>query len=352
MSSNNDAGERNLVGSCTSYKDAGVDIDAADGFIRDYVTERARRTFKPGVLGGIGGFASMFSIAGELRNMVEPVLLSSTDGIGTKMLVARDMGCYDTVGIDLVAMCVNDLVAQGARPLFFLDYIATNKIEKESICAIFDGIAKGCEIAGLSLIGGETAEMPDVYPEQGYDLAGFVVGIADRAAVRPKIASMVDGDILLGIASSGFHSNGYALLRKLGISYDTVVDDTTFGELLLTPTKIYCDALSRVMPYIKGVAHITGGGLPGNVCRTIPSNLCAEIDLNSWPLPRCFKMVMDRGVSLDEALRVFNMGIGMVCVVDAALVYDVKEQMSAMGEECYVIGSLLPRNSSEAVRFV
>ena len=321
-----------------SYKDSGVDIDGAEEFV-GYIKQKLAATSHRGVISKIGGFASLFDLSDAIKGIAEPVILSSTDGVGTKLLVAQALGKHDTIGQDLVAMCVNDILVQGGRPLFFLDYIAMGKLNHDILQKIIDGIVIGCNLGKVSLVGGETAEMPDMYSDNKYDLAGFVVGIADKSNLRPDIPSIKEGDALVGIASNGFHSNGYSLLRKLKIDYSTKCGNLTFGELLMKPTFIYTDSILNILPHVKGMAHITGGGLYGNVPRIIPDGLCAEIDLSSWPLIDEFSIVRDRGVSEQEMLKTFNTGLGIVCITDCP--DKVINILHDVGNDCYVIGRMI-----------
>ena len=303
-----------------SYKDSGVCIDRGNDFV-DYIKNNVSKTFRPQIINGIGSFSSLFDI-GEL-NYKNPVLVTSTDGVGTKLEIASAINDWSTVGIDLVAMCVNDLICQGADPLFFLDYIACDKIVPETMKNIMNGIIEGCVQGKLSLVGGETAEMPGVYKEGTYDLAGFATGIVQKDKILPKIDQMREGDVLIGLHSSGLHSNGFSLVRKIidsnNIDYHSkcpISDlDETWGKFLLRPTKIYVDICSKLRDYVLGFAHITGGGIVENLPRILPPDLNFKIDFNSLNCPNIFKWLMENGpVEKDEMFRVFNMGIGMILV--------------------------------------
>jgi len=328
-----------------TYKDAGVDIDAGERLV-GRIKEYAKRTFDRNVLAGIGGFGAGYLLP---TGYSEPVLVSGTDGVGTKLKVAQMANVHDTVGIDLVAMCVNDILTVGAKPLFFLDYFATGKLSVDVATDIVKGIAKGCEIAGCSLIGGETAEMPDFYPEGEYDLAGFVVGIVDRKDYITG-EEIKPGDVVLGLASSGIHSNGYSLVRKLffevlGLKVDDYVEELggKVYEVLLTPTKIYVKTILSLLKEVKvkGMAHITGGGIPGNLVRVLPKNVDALVRKSSWEVPGIFRFIQEKGnVPEDEMFRTFNMGIGYTLVVSP---YDVDRAvyiLESCGERVFRIGEI------------
>lgn len=329
-----------------TYADAGVDIDAGDRLV-DAIKPFARRTMRPEVLAGIGGFGALFALPAGYQ---EPVLVSGTDGVGTKLKLAFALDRHDTVGIDLVAMSVNDVLVQGAEPLYFLDYFACGKLKVETATAVVQGIARGCELAGCALIGGETAEMPGMYPEGEYDLAGFAVGIVEKAQIIDG-RSIAPGDIILGLASSGAHSNGYSLIRKVtersGMAFDAAFDGATLGEKLIEPTRIYVKsilALQRALR-VKGLAHITGGGIVENVPRVLPEGVRAEIAASAWRRPALFDWIAEHGgVADDEMYRTFNCGIGMVVVVDAADASRAAEILRAEGETVHEIGRI------EAVR--
>ncbi len=307
-----------------TYRQAGVDIAAGDALV-DRIKPLARATLRPGVMGGLGGFGALFDL--RAAGFQDPVLVSTTDGVGTKLRLAIDTGRHDTVGIDLVAMCVNDLVVQGAEPLFFLDYFATGALAVEQAAEVVAGIAEGCRQAGCALVGGETAEMPGMYAAGDYDLAGFSVGAAERAALLP--AGVRAGDALLGLASSGVHSNGFSLVRRIveisGLGWDAPAPfalgqghEVSLSEALMAPTRIYVAPLLALhrAGLLRAAAHITGGGLPGNVPRALPAGLHAVLDAGAWPLPPVFGwLARTGGVAPAEMLRVFNCGIGMVLVV-------------------------------------
>jgi phosphoribosylformylglycinamidine cyclo-ligase len=325
-----------------SYKDAGVDIDAGNALV-ERIKQVARRTARPEVLGGLGGFGALCEIPAGYR---QPVLVSGTDGVGTKLRLAMDMGIHDTIGIDLVAMCVNDLVVAGAEPLFFLDYYATGALQVDTAAAVVTGIGRGCELAGCALVGGETAEMPGMYEGEDYDLAGFCVGVVEKSEIIDG-SSVQAGDILLGLASSGPHSNGYSLIRKIlersGADLDQPLGDTTLGQALLAPTTIYVRevlALRRQLE-LKALSHITGGGLLENLPRVLPEGCRALIDTTSWRWPPVFAWLQAEGrVDTREMYRTFNCGVGMVlCVAqadrDAALA-----QLGAAGLQAWQIGHI------------
>ena len=301
------------------YRAAGVDIEAGDALV-DAIKPLARATSRAGVMGGLGGFGALFDL--KAAGFTDPILVSTTDGVGTKLKIAIDTGLHDTVGIDLVAMCVNDLVVQGADPLFFLDYFATGKLSVDQARAVIAGIASGCKEAGCALVGGETAEMPGMYAEGDYDLAGFSVGAAERGNLLPR--PIAEGDVLLGLASSGVHSNGFSLARRIveasGLGWTDpapFAPDQTLGQALMTPTRIYVRAMLALhrAGLLKAAAHITGGGLPGNLPRVLPENTVAALTA-SWPVPPVFTWLARIGkVAPAEMLRVFNCGVGMVLVV-------------------------------------
>ncbi len=312
-----------------SYRDAGVDIDAGDALV-EAIKPFARRTARPEVLAGIGGFGALCEIPGKYR---QPVLVSGTDGVGTKLKLAFAEGRHDTIGIDLVAMSVNDVLVQGAEPLFFLDYFACGRLDLEVGKKVIQGIARGCELAGCALIGGETAEMPGMYPEGEYDLAGFCVGVVEKERIIDG-KSIAPGDVLLGLASSGPHSNGYSLIRKIAGNKKPPFD-------LLEPTRIYVKSILQVLDSVKGLAHITGGGLVGNVPRVLPKNTRARIEKDAWPRPGVFQWLQkEGGVAEDEMHRVFNCGIGMVVVVAAGDAKRVAQLLRGSGETVYEIGTI------------
>lgn len=333
-----------------TYSDAGVDIDAGNLMV-EKIKPAVRSTRRPGADGEIGGFGGLFDL--KAAGFTDPVLVAANDGVGTKLKIAIDANRHNTVGIDLVAMCVNDLVVQGAEPLFFLDYFATGKLDPEQGAAIVLGIADGCRQAGCALIGGETAEMPGMYSDGDYDLAGFAVGAAERGQLLPT-GDLMDGDVILGLTSSGVHSNGFSLVRKIvalsGLDWDAPAPFTegkTLGEALLTPTRIYVKPLLKAIRAtggIKALAHITGGGFPDNIPRVLPDNLAAEIDLDSIPVPPVFSwLAKTGGVAAHEMLRTFNCGVGMIAVVSAANVAAVTEILSAEGEVVVPLGQIIAR---------
>ena len=314
-----------------SYRDAGVDIDAGDALV-ERIKPHARRTLRPEVMAGIGGFGALCAIPSKYR---EPVLVSGTDGVGTKLKLAFALERHDTVGIDLVAMSVNDVLVQGAEPLFFLDYYACGKLDTDVAARVIAGIARGCEIAGCSLIGGETAEMPGMYPEGEYDLAGFSVGVVERSRIIDG-RSVAPGDALLGLASSGAHSNGYSLIRR-------IVERAKPPFDLLEPTRIYVKPVLSLLERVpvKAMAHITGGGLVGNVPRVLPPGTRAVIEKAAWPRPELFRWLQrEGGVAEDEMHRVFNCGIGMVLVVAAQDAARASDVLRAAGETVYRIGRI------------
>ena len=325
-----------------SYRDAGVDIDEGDALV-EAIKPFAKRTLRPEVLAGIGGFGALMEIPRKYR---EPVLVSGTDGVGTKLKLAFALGRHDTVGIDLVAMSVNDVLVQGAEPLFFLDYFACGKLDRAVATDVIKGIARGCELAGCALIGGETAEMPGMYPEGEYDLAGFCVGVVEKQKVING-RSIVPGDVVLGLASSGLHSNGYSLVRKIleRAKPDLNADfrGRALGEVLLEPTRIYVKsalALMQALP-VKGLAHITGGGITGNVPRMLPEGTRARIESASWPRPPLFEWLKkEGGVAEDEMHRVFNCGIGMTIVVAQEDAAQAAKLLADAGEKIWTIGRI------------
>ena len=321
-----------------SYRDAGVDIDEGDALV-EAIKPFARRTLRPEVLAGIGGFGALCELPKKYR---QPVLVSGTDGVGTKLKLAFALGRHDTVGIDLVAMSVNDVLVQGAEPLFFLDYFACGKLETRVAAEVIKGIARGCELAGCALLGGETAEMPGMYPQGEYDLAGFCVGVVEKERIIDGRA-IAPGDAILGLASSGPHSNGYSLIRKILERAKPEFD-------LLEPTRIYVKPILKLLETVpvKGLAHITGGGITGNVPRALPENTLARIRKDSWPRPPVFQWLQRTGnVAEDEMFRVFNCGIGMVLVLSKDHVKQAAEVLRAAGETVYDIGTI-EKGSGEA----
>ena len=338
-----------------SYRDAGVDIDAGDALV-ERIKPLAKKTLREGVLGGIGGFGALFEVPKRYK---EPVLVSGTDGVGTKLRLAFDLKRHDTVGQDLVAMSVNDILVLGAESLFFLDYFACGKLDVDTAAAVVGGIAKGCELAGCALIGGETAEMPGMYPAGEYDLAGFAVGVVEKSkAIDGK--SIQPGDVVLGLASSGAHSNGYSLVRKIiersnpdmNAQFDEVDGKArTLADVVMEPTRIYVKQVLATMEKValKGMAHITGGGLLENVPRVLPENTVAELEKGAWPRPKLFDWMQAEGnVAENEMHRVFNCGIGLVIVVAAADADAAMAELKAQGEAVYRIGLIRARQGDEA----
>ncbi|WP_422102174.1 phosphoribosylformylglycinamidine cyclo-ligase [Vreelandella sp.] len=336
-----------------SYKDAGVDIDAGNALV-DRIKHVAKRTSRPEVMGGLGGFGALCELPAGYK---QPVLVSGTDGVGTKLRLAMDLGKHDTIGIDLVAMCVNDLIVAGAEPLLFLDYYATGKLDVDIAADVVTGIGAGCELAGCALVGGETAEMPGMYEGSDYDLAGFCVGVVEKSEILDG-SKVAEGDILLGLASSGPHSNGYSLIRKIlevsNASLDEVVDGQPLGEALMAPTRIYVKSLLSMMRGtdipIHALSHITGGGLLENIPRVLPDTLAAHIDLTSWQRPDVFNWLQAKGnVNETEMHRVLNCGIGMVIVVPAEQAANAKAHLEAQGETVYQIGQIIQRQEEAVV---
>ena len=333
-----------------SYRDAGVDIDAGNSLINQ-IKPLVKKTFRPGVMTGLGGFGALFEL--PIENYRQPVLVSGTDGVGTKLKLALEMNKHDTIGIDLVAMCVNDIVVTGAEPLFFLDYYATGHLELETASQVIAGIAKGCELSGCALTGGETAEMPGMYEGSDYDLAGFAVGIVEKDQIIQADAVQA-GDVLLGLASSGPHSNGYSLIRKvLQRSQDdinTPFGDTTLGDALLAPTHLYVKPLLEMIKQVRphALAHITGGGLTENLPRVLPEYTTAAIHLENWQRPSIFDWIQANGqVEEQEMLRTFNCGIGMVVCVAANDSERAIEILEQQGENVTVIGEIEKADSKE-----
>lgn len=333
-----------------SYRDAGVDIDAGDALV-DRIKPFAKKTMRDGVLAGIGGFGALFEVPKKYR---EPVLVSGTDGVGTKLKLAFQLNRHDTVGQDLVAMSVNDILVQGAEPLFFLDYFACGRLDVQTAASVVKGIAAGCELAGCALIGGETAEMPGMYPDGEYDLAGFAVGAVEKSKIING-STIRAGDVVLGLASSGIHSNGYSLVRKIieraAPDLDADFDGRSLADALMAPTRIYVKPMLELMRQapVKGIAHITGGGLVENVPRVLPHELCAQLDRRAWPLPPLFSWLQQHGGVADaEMHRVFNCGIGMVVIVAAEHAQAATGVLSAAGEQIWTIGKVRQRADGEA----
>jgi phosphoribosylformylglycinamidine cyclo-ligase len=337
------------TGKPLTYRDAGVDIDAGDALVEN-IKPHAKRTLRPEVLAGIGGFGALCRIPKKYR---EPVLVSGTDGVGTKLKLAFELNRHDSIGIDLVAMSVNDILVQGAEPLFFLDYFACGKLDVETATEVVKGIAAGCERAGCALIGGETAEMPGMYAEGEYDLAGFAVGVVERSKIIDG-AQIAAGDIVLGLASSGAHSNGYSLIRRVlkqhNVNLAQLLDGTPLAELALAPTRIYVKPLLQLMEKIpiKGLAHITGGGLTENVPRILPNTLTAQLDRASWKMPRLLQWLQQQGNITDaEMLRVFNCGVGMIVVVAPEHADAAAKLLQDANEIVYRIGIIRARAPHE-----
>jgi phosphoribosylformylglycinamidine cyclo-ligase len=356
MSNSNSRNSSRSNSKSATYRDAGVDIDAGNRLI-ERIKPLVRATERPGVLGGIGGFGGLFELATD--KFREPVLVSGTDGVGTKLRLAIDLGIHDTVGIDLVAMCVNDVIVAGAEPLFFLDYYGCGHLDEDTAAAVVGGIAEGCKQSGAALIGGETAELPGMYAKDDYDLAGFCVGIVDKANILDG-SSIAPGDQIIGLASSGPHSNGYSLIRKIldesnqtadSVWHDTSGDtsgdtsrDTTLGKALLTPTRIYVKSVLELIgkTTVHGLAHITGGGIPENLVRVLNDNIDAVVDTTTWERPALFKWLQEQGqVAEAELLRTFNCGIGMMVIVPSASVDEALASLRGSGEDANIIGEVV-----------
>ncbi len=350
-----------MTNSPLSYKDAGVDIDAGDALV-ERIKPLAKKTMREGVLAGIGGFGALFEVPKRYK---EPVLVSGTDGVGTKLRLAFEWNMHDTVGIDLVAMSVNDVLVQGAEPLFFLDYFACGKLDVDTAAAVIGGIAKGCELSGCALIGGETAEMPGMYPEGEYDLAGFAVGAVEKSKILTG-KNVVPGDVVLGLASSGVHSNGFSLVRKCieraAGKLPVTLDGKPFKEALMEPTRLYVkNVLAALAAHpnsadatspggIKALAHITGGGLLENIPRVLPEGTAAHLVKGSWPQTELFAWLQTTAAISDfEMNRTFNNGIGMVVVVDAANAEATAITLRDVGEQVYTIGVIAPIAGGAAV---
>ena len=335
-----------------TYAEAGVDIVEGARAV-DAIKDTVHSTYRPEVVGDIGGFGGLFSIAAA-KDMADPLLVSGTDGVGTKLKVAQRLGVHDTVGIDLVAMCVNDILATGAEPLFFLDYVAVGKLDAEAMAKIVGGIGEGCRQSGCALIGGEMAEHPGVMDPDDYDLSGFCVGLVDRPRMLDP-ESVREGDVLIGLASSGLHSNGYSLARKVCIEGRTEEElrearedlgGQSILEVLLTPTRIYVKPVRAVMEQVPGgiraLAHITGGGITENLNRALPAGVNAEVDLGTWPIPPVVRFACEQAnLSEAEALKTFNKGLGMVLIVDPAAAEAVEAALAAAGEETYRVGRIV-----------
>ena len=345
-----------------SYKDAGVDIDAGDALV-ERIKPLAKKTLREGVMAGIGGFGALFEVPKRYR---EPVLVSGTDGVGTKLKLAFEWGMHDTIGIDLVAMSVNDVLVQGAEPLFFLDYFACGQLHVDTAAAVIGGIARGCELSGCALIGGETAEMPGMYPAGEYDLAGFCVGVVEKSKIITG-QGVAAGDVVLGLASSGVHSNGFSLVRKCieraGADLPTTLDGQPFRQAIMAPTRLYVKSVLAALaqhPHdpadpasggIKALAHITGGGLLENIPRVLPPALAAHLDTSRWPRTELFDWLQrTAGVDATEMNRTFNNGIGMVLVVAPGQARACADTLRAAGEQVFEIGRITTRNQGPAVR--
>lgn len=340
----------------SKYLDSGVDIEAANRLVQDikHLTDHTKNT---GVVSEIGGFGAVFDLlaTGSYRH---PLLVSSTDGVGTKLLIAQHAGNHRFVGIDLVAMCVNDVLAQGAKPLFFLDYFATGILENDIALQVIEGINEGCKLANMSLVGGETAEMPGMYAKGHYDLAGFAVGVVEKSEILPKMGDMSVGDVIVGLASSGLHSNGFSLVRKvledMLVSYDSACpltqENKSWADVLLTPTNIYAKSVLEALPMIKGMAHITGGGLIHNIPRILPDHLAAHISCDSWPRPEVFNWLETAAkIPAADMLETFNCGIGMVLITSATHVDTLASLLKKKGERAHLIGKIVQRDQHAVI---
>ncbi len=343
----------------TTYREAGVDIESGDEFVKR-IASRVQSTFRKEVIGGLGGFGGLFRFPSE--RFKEPVLVSGTDGVGTKLKVAQLAGRHNTIGIDLVGMCVNDICVGGAEPLFFLDYLATGKLDVSIAESVVEGIVTGCQEAGCALIGGETAEMPSCYPEGEYDLAGFAVGVVERANIVDG-SRIEAGDVLIGLASSGLHSNGYTLARQVlldqqGWNIDSQLEELShpLGEILLEPTRIYAKVILSFLTstVVHGMAHVTGGGLTGNVPRILPQQCQAVVKYKSWPIQPIFQVIQRAGnIELEEMFRAFNMGIGLVLIVPPAEVNTIQSIAKKFSFSGYMIGEICKKaEGSPSIRFV
>lgn len=338
-----------------NYKNAGVDIEAGNELV-ERIKPIAAKTRRPGVMSGLGGFGSLFEL--PLDRYKKPILVSGTDGVGTKLKLALEIGIHDTVGIDLVAMCVNDIIVLGAEPLFFLDYYATGKLDVDTAASVVEGIGKGCEQAGAALVGGETAEMPGMYTDGDYDLAGFCVGIVEKENILDG-SQVKAGDKLIGIASSGPHSNGYSLIRKIietsKVSLTEPLNGKPLGQALLEPTKIYVKSLLELLKTVPvhALAHITGGGLTENLPRVLPEGLNASINLKSWELPDTFKWLQQQGnVSQADMLTTFNCGIGMIVCVDKKNEAETIDILTKQGETVFIIGEIVKSSGAPEVIYL
>lgn len=339
-----------------TYADAGVDIDAGNELVQK-IKPMVARTMRSGVLGGIGGFGGMFEL--PVDRYQQPVMVSGADGVGTKLRLAIELGIHDTIGIDLVAMCVNDIIVCGAEPLWFLDYLATGKLDVSQAQDIISGIAEGCVQSGAALLGGETAEMPGIYANDDYDLAGFAVGVVEKSAIIDGTA-VAAGNTLIAIGSSGPHSNGYSLIRKvieghsLEDAPESLQNGQTLGQALLAPTKIYAKAIAAIQAEfsVNAIAHITGGGLTENIPRVLPENTVANIDRNSWTLPAIFQWLQNNGnISTPEMLKTFNCGVGMVLAVDAKDADAIVASLKQASEHAWIIGSISAAEGDAVVQY-
>jgi phosphoribosylformylglycinamidine cyclo-ligase len=335
-----------------TYRDAGVDIDKGNEVV-ERIKPLVKRSFRPEVMGGLGGFGALFDLSGKFR---EPVLVSGTDGVGTKLKLAQQLGRHDTIGIDLVGMCVNDVLVQGAEPLFFLDYFATGKLDVETTVAVVGGIAKGCELSGCALIGGETAEMPDMYAPGEYDLAGFTVGAVEKSKLLDG-RKVQAGDVLIGLASSGAHSNGYSLIRKIyeraGSPADLEVGGIRLVDALMEPTRLYVKPVLELLKShdLHAMAHITGGGLSENIIRVVPDGLGLRIDASAWTLPPMFDWLQREGAVADhEMWRTFNCGIGFVLIVGQDEIALLENDLDRLGLPSWRIGEVVEESGIERVR--
>ena len=335
-----------------TYRDAGVDIDAGDELV-ERIKPAARRTLRPEVLGGLGGFGALVELPARYR---QPVLVSGTDGVGTKLKLAIESGRHGGIGIDLVGMCVNDVVVQGAEPLFFLDYYATGKLDVDQATQVIEGIARGCELAGCALVGGETAELPGMYQGEDYDLAGFAVGVVEKVKIIDG-SKVQAGDALIGLASSGPHSNGYSLIRKVmavsGAQFEQRLDGRALIDQLMEPTRIYVKSLLALLEQVPvhAFAHITGGGLTENIPRVLPEKLGVTVDAKSWPRPAVFEWLMQEGsITEPEMYRTFNMGIGMVACVAESDAVRTLQLLDAAGEKAWRIGQVESGVDGVAIR--
>lgn len=337
-----------------TYAQAGVDIDAGDKLV-EQIKPLAKMTSRLGADASLGGFGGLFDLS--QCGYQDPILVSSTDGVGTKLKIAQALGKHNTIGIDLVAMSINDLIVQGAEPLFFLDYFATGKLKVEEAYQVISGIAKACKESGCALLGGETAEMPGMYSSGEYDLAGFAVGVVERDRVLPRLADIREGDVVIGLASSGVHSNGFSLVRycmeQNGLTFaDPFYSDKTIGEMLLEPTKIYVRSLLPLIKdgCIKALAHITGGGLRENIPRALPHHLGVELDASKWEKPPVFSWIAQvEDIQSDEMIRTYNLGIGMVLIVSKQEVDEILSRLEQAGEKAWAIGKVIPAISSSRV---